>query len=112
MCVCPHSVEVMDYIGGVAASKVRHGHSDLLIVVGQVDADIFLQLLTPTQRGIHRVFIQHPAVEQVLLRDLHKHTNTHTQINIHINTQNLKNMNTVLRHMQYRVELKQVLHEV
>lgn len=66
----------MDYIGGVAASKVRHGHSDLLIVVGQVDADIFLQLLTPTQRGIHRVFIQHPAVEQVLLRDLHKHTHT------------------------------------
>lgn len=69
----PHSVEVMDYISGVAASKVRHGHSDLLIVVGQVDADIFLQLLTPTQRGIHRVFIKHPAVEQVLLWDLHTH---------------------------------------
>lgn len=53
VCVCPHSVEVVDYISRVAASEVRHGHRDLLIVVGQVDADIFLQLLAPTQRGVH-----------------------------------------------------------
>ena len=81
VCVCPHSVEVVDYSSRVTASEVRHGHSDFLIVVGQVDADIFLQLLTPTKRCVHRVFIQHPAVEQVLLRDLdhtHKHTHTHT----------------------------------
>lgn len=77
VCVCPHSVEVMDYISGVAASEVRHGHSNLLIVVSQVNADIFLQLLTPTERGIHRVFVKHPAVEQVLLWDLHSHTNQH-----------------------------------
>lgn len=74
VCVCPHSVEVVDYISGVAASEVRHGHRDLLIVVSQVDADIFLQLLAPTQRGVHGVFVEHPAVEQVLLWDLHAHT--------------------------------------
>lgn len=61
----------MDDISGVTASKVRHGNSDLLVVVGQVDADIFLQLLAATQRGVHRVFIKDPAVEQVLLGDLH-----------------------------------------
>lgn len=71
MYICPHSVEIMDYISRVTSSKVRHGHSDLLVVVGQVDADILLQLLTATQRSVHRVFIQHPAVKQVLLWDLH-----------------------------------------
>lgn len=83
VCASPHSVEVVDYISGVAASKVRHGHSDLLVVVSQVDADIFLQLLTPTQRGIHRVFIEHPAVEQVLLRDLHTCTHESARLDQH-----------------------------
>lgn len=63
-------MEVVDYISRVAASKVRHGHSDLLIVISQVDANVFLQLLTPTQGGVHGVFIKHPAVEKVLLWDL------------------------------------------
>lgn len=63
----------MDYVSRVAASKVRHGHSDLLIVFGQVDADIFLQLLTATQPSEHRVFINHLAVELVVLWDLHTH---------------------------------------
>lgn len=66
----PYPVEVMDYISGVAASKVRHGHSDLLIVISQVDANVFFQLLTPTQRGVHRVLVKHCAVEKVLLWDL------------------------------------------
>lgn len=81
ICVCPYSVEVVDYISRVAASKVRHGHSDLLVVVSQVDADIFLQLLTPAQRGIGRVFIEHPAVKQVLLWDLHPNIIIIIQIN-------------------------------
>lgn len=67
---CPHSVEVVDDISRVAAPEVRHGHGDLLVVVAQVDADIFLQLLTPAQRSVRRVLVKHPAVEQVLLRDL------------------------------------------
>ena len=66
----------MDYVSRVAASKVRHGHSDLLIVVGQVDANVFLQLLTPTQWGVYRVFIKHPAVKQILLWDLCTDRNT------------------------------------
>lgn len=73
-------MEVVYYIGGVAASKVRHGHGDFLIVVGQVDSNVLLQLLTSTQWGVHRVLIQDPAVEQVLLRDLHKHTNQHSSV--------------------------------
>lgn len=77
-CFCPHPVEVVDYISRVAASKVRHGHSDLLIVIRQVDANVFFQLLTPTQRGVYRVLIKHPAVEKVLLWDLCAHTHTHT----------------------------------
>lgn len=45
-------MEVMNYISRVAASKVRHGHTDLLIVVLQVDANVLLQLLAPTQRRV------------------------------------------------------------
>lgn len=65
-------MEVVDYFGGVAASKVGHGHGDLLVVVCQVDADVLLQLLPPTQRSVHGVLIEHTAVEQVLLGDLRK----------------------------------------
>lgn len=76
MLVCLYSVEVMNYVSRVAASKVRHGHADLLIVVLQVDANILLQLLVPTQRRIRRVFIENPAVEQVLPGVLRTHTHT------------------------------------
>lgn len=75
-CVCsgPHSVEVVDDVGGVAASKVRHGHADLLVVVSQVDAHVLLQLLATAQRSVHGVLVENPAVEHVLLRDLQTHT--------------------------------------
>lgn len=61
----------MDNVSRVTASKVRYWDRDLLVVIAQIDANVFLELLSPTQRGVHRVFIQHPAVEQVLLWDLH-----------------------------------------
>jgi len=74
VCVCPHSVEVVDYVSGVAASEVRHGHRDLLVVVAQVDAHVLLQLLAAAQRSVGRVLVENPAVEQVLLGDLHTNT--------------------------------------
>lgn len=83
VCVCPHSVEVVDDIGGIAASKVRHGHTDPLIVVCQVDADVFLQLLAPTQRGVHGFFIKNLAMEQVLPWVLQTHTHTHKSARKH-----------------------------
>lgn len=60
----------MDDVGGVAASKVRHRHADLLVVVSQVDAHVLLQLLATAQRSVHGVLVENPAVEQVLLWDL------------------------------------------
>lgn len=72
-------MEVVDDISRVAAPEVRHGHGDLLVVVAQVDADIFLQLLTPAQRSVRRVLVKHPAVEQVLLRDLQHNAQRTTQ---------------------------------
>lgn len=67
----------MNNVSWVAASKVRHRHADLLIVVLQVDANILLQLLAPTQRRIRRVFVKDSTVEQVLPGVLHTQTHTH-----------------------------------
>lgn len=67
----------MNYVSWVAASKVRHRHADLLIVVLQVDANVLLQLLAPTQRRIGRVFVKDSTVEQVLPGVLHTQTHIH-----------------------------------
>lgn len=74
VCVCLHPVEIMDYISRVTPSKVRHGHSDLLVIVRKVDADIFLQLLASTEGSVDGVFKENPAVKQVLLWHLCAHT--------------------------------------
>ncbi len=63
-----YPLKVVDDIGGVAASKMRHRHTDLLVVVVKVDADILLKLLP--QRSIHRVLVDNPAVEQAVFWDL------------------------------------------
>lgn len=68
MCDSLHPLKVMNDVCRVAASKVRDG--DLLVVVVQVDAHVFLQLLAPAQRGVHWVFVTHLAAEQVLFRHL------------------------------------------
>lgn len=69
-------MEVVNDIGRVAVSKVRHGHADLLVVVLQVDANVLRQLLVSTQRGVRRVFVEDPAVELVLPGVLRAHTHT------------------------------------
>lgn len=81
-CVCPHPVEIMDYISRVAPSEVRYGDSDLLVVVREVDANILLQFLASSEWSVHGVFIKHPAVKQVLLWHL---CNACTNIKIQIN---------------------------
>ena len=65
-----YPVKIMDDIGGVAPSKVGYRHTDLLIVVIEVYANILFQLLAPAQRSINRVFIQNPAMKQAVLWDL------------------------------------------
>ena len=66
MDVLTYPLKVVDDISGVAASEVWHRYTDLLIVIVKVDADILLQFLPSPQRGIHRVLIDHPAVEQAV----------------------------------------------
>lgn len=63
-------VEVVDDVGGIAATKAGRGHADLLVVVVQIDAQVLLQLLASPQRGEHGVLVHHPAVEQAVLRHL------------------------------------------
>lgn len=41
----PHPVKVVNDVSRVTASKVRHRHADLLVVIIQVDAHVFLDLL-------------------------------------------------------------------
>lgn len=70
----------MDDVSGVVASEVRDGNADLLVVVSQVDADVLLQLLVPTERGVSGVVVTNPAVKQVLLWDLHTISDSDQQI--------------------------------
>lgn len=67
---CQSPVEVVNDVGWVAASEVWDRHGDLLIVVSQINAHVLFQLLTAAERSVHRVLVQHPAAEQVLLRDM------------------------------------------
>lgn len=41
----PHPVKVVNDVSRVTASKVGHRHADLLVVIIQVDAHVFLDLL-------------------------------------------------------------------
>lgn len=70
MVSCEAPLKVMDDVGRVAASKVRHRHADLFVVVIKVDADILLDFLPAPQRSEHRVLIDNPTVEQAVLWDL------------------------------------------
>lgn len=74
-----YPVEVVDDVGWVAPSEVGHGHADLLVVVLQVDAHVLLQLLAPVHRGVHRVLVENPTVEQAVLWDLEGEHNTTQQ---------------------------------
>lgn len=65
-----HPLKVMDYIGGVAAAKVWHGHVDLFIVVVDEDADVLLQLLPASEGSVQRVLKHDSAVEQTVFWDL------------------------------------------
>lgn len=65
-----YPLKVVDDISGVAASKVWHGYTDLLVVVVKVDADILLELLSAPQRSVHGVLINNPAVKQAVFWDL------------------------------------------
>lgn len=61
----------MDDVGRVAASEVRHGDADLLVVVVEVDANVLLQLvLASPQRIVHGVLVDNPAVEEAVFRSL------------------------------------------
>lgn len=65
-----YPLEVVDNICRVAATKVRHGDTDLLIIVIKVDADVLLQFLPTPQRSVYRVLIDNPAVEQAVFWNL------------------------------------------
>lgn len=70
MDVFTYPLEVVDNICRVAATKVWHGYTDLLIIVVKVDADVLLQFLPAPQRSVYRVLIDNPAVEQAVFWDL------------------------------------------
>lgn len=65
-------MKVVNDISRVAASEVGHWHADLLVVIVQVDANVFLYLLPSEQRGEQGVLVHHPTVEQTVLWDLGK----------------------------------------
>lgn len=65
-----YPVKVVDYISGVTASKVRHRNTDLLVVIVEVNANIFLEFMSAPQRSVHRVLVDDPAVEQAVFWDL------------------------------------------
>lgn len=65
-----YPLKIVDDIGRVAASKVWHGYTDLLVVVVKVDANILLKFLPASQRSVHRVLIENPTVEQAVFWDL------------------------------------------
>lgn len=65
-----YPLKVVDDISRVAASKVWHRYTDLLVVVVKVDADILLKFLPASQRSVHRVLIENPTVEQAVFWDL------------------------------------------
>uniref|UniRef100_A0A803XSK3 Uncharacterized protein n=1 Tax=Meleagris gallopavo TaxID=9103 RepID=A0A803XSK3_MELGA len=59
----PYSLEIMDDIRRVAPSKLGHRDIDLLIVVLDVNLDIFMQFQLPSERRIQRA-VQNTPVEQ------------------------------------------------
>lgn len=63
MDVFTYPLKVVDNISGVAASKVWHRYTDLLVVVIKEDADILLEFLPAPQRSVHRVLVDNSAVE-------------------------------------------------
>jgi len=73
-----YPVEVVDDVCGVAAAEAGRGHADLLVVVVQVDAQVLLHLLAAPQRGEDGVLVDHPAVEQAVLRHLLRRPNQKT----------------------------------
>lgn len=62
LCIA-YPLEVMDDICRVTAPKMRHGNTDLLIVLLKVDAHVLLQFLASSQGSVHRVLVDDPAVE-------------------------------------------------
>lgn len=70
MDVLTYPLKVVDNISGVAASKMWHRYTDLLVVVVKVDADILLEFLPAPQRSVHRVLIDNSAVERGVFWDL------------------------------------------
>lgn len=91
----------MNDISRVAASKVRHGNADLLIVVLQVDANVLFQLLAATQRCVGRVFVEDTAVDQVLSGVLRARTHARCQPG----NQSLMQTNWMLNHSYVRDEV-------
>lgn len=78
----PYSLEIMDDVCRITPSKLGHWDIDLLIVLLNVDLDIFVQLQLPFEGRVQRVFVQDTAVEHALMGKLWGQTrqghNTHT----------------------------------
>lgn len=81
----PYSLEIVDDVRRVAPSKLGHWDIDLLVVVFNVDLDIFVQLQLPFEGRVQRVFVQDTTVEHALTGQLWgqiqgevQHTHTHT----------------------------------
>lgn len=60
----------MDDVRRVAPSKLRHWDVDLLVVLFNVNLDIFVQLQLPFEGRVQRVFVQDTAVEHALTGQL------------------------------------------
>lgn len=66
MISCQTSLEVVDDICRVAPSELRHRDIDLLIVLLNVNLDVFMQLQLPLERRVQRVFVKDAAVKHAL----------------------------------------------
>lgn len=62
----PYSLEIMDDICRVTPPELWHRDIDLLVVLLDVNLDVFMQLQLPLERGVQRVFVKDAAVKHAL----------------------------------------------
>lgn len=48
-----YPLKVVDNISRVAATKMWHRYTDLFVVFIEIDADVLLEFLPPSQRSVH-----------------------------------------------------------